>query len=214
MAVVVSLLLSITMGDVAAAGRMPFPRQLLAPTPPSVTIASVRVLGAQCPSSAPSVSISGNDRIEIQFGSNYGVTVPTSATERQKSCNVIVDLTYPTDWSYVATGWSFHGWVELAPRLVAQQSAKYYHQGGVPACERTSRFAGGWRGLSGRPYTLSHTCPVGAPSSPCGAVRALNVITTLAIDNARNTNGQGSIKSTGGNGDSSFFICQLSWTKC
>ncbi|GBG42699.1 hypothetical protein CBR_g76151 [Chara braunii] len=183
----------------------------------TVKIKKVVVAGSGCPYETPLVTVSAdNQAVTIPFY-DYQVYVPAPIKDKEKACLVMVDLVYPPGWTYAMTKWTYQGWVELDPYVKAYQSAKYYFQGGKPMCELSGGFSGGKYGLTGRSYTFVDNCGAGVTYSPCGAVRGLNVLTRLWIDNSKNPKGEGVIKSEVMDGEvksATLFICHLKWTYC
>ncbi|GBG72135.1 hypothetical protein CBR_g11068 [Chara braunii] len=202
--------------NVEAAG----PRRLLGPAQVSlgaVKIRKVTVAGSGCPHETPLVSISAdNQAVTIPF-LEYQVAVPAALKDRQKSCTISIDLDYPAGWTYVASKWTYQGWVELQKGLVAYQSAKYYYQGGQPACERIAKWDALKKPIAGRSYTIQEVCPEGISFSPCGEVRGLNILTRMWIDNKKNYNAEGVIKAEVVDGEVkswNLFVCHLYWQWC
>jgi hypothetical protein len=183
-----------------------------AQAPPYVRVRSISYAGSGCPAGSVAQNISPDRQAFTLLFDNYiaqaGPGVPFS--EKRKNCQLNIDLDFPQGWSFSLVNVDYRGYASLDPGVTASQQSLYYFQGQGA----TGRLSTPMVGPYDQDYQISDTLGVAALVwSPCGMQRALNVNTSLLVNNAANPNGNGLITTDSIDGGIKL-IYGLRWQQC
>lgn len=179
-----------------------------APDPSQVHIQSITANGNGCPLGSMSTSVSPDAKAFTLFFDQYiasaGPGIPI--TEKNKVCQINVDLRFPGGYSYSVISVDYRGYASLERGAVGRQRSEYWIQG---VTSQRKVYQSTFYGPKAEDYLLSDRLGVGADVwSPCGATRALNISSRVTIEGGRGLLTVDSI-----DGEVSH-IYGLRWRKC
>jgi Domain of unknown function (DUF4360) len=158
--------------------------------PPFVRIRSLSWAGSGCP--AGTVTSDLTPGFTLSFGSfvaEIGPGVPPS--QSRENCQILVDLDFSQGWSYSLADVDCHGSANLGPGVSGVQESAYYFQGEF----QTGRLQTPLKGPKVGDYQIHASLPLDALVwSPCGAQRALNINSSVWVENkSGNPNARGAM---------------------
>jgi hypothetical protein len=107
-------------------GQSNLRRQVSAPV--YARIASVTYAGPGCPSGTASLSISDNLTVMTAIFSEFSIQTYGAVSE-VTSCQVNIDLDFPSGWSYTVTGVVQRGHATLGANITATVGVLFYFSG-------------------------------------------------------------------------------------
>lgn len=182
-----------------------------ADTPSFVRLRSINYAGSGCPAGSISANVSPDSRALSltmdEFVAEVGPGVPLSAGRR--NCQLSIDLSYPSGWSYAVLRTQRRGYVNLEPGVTATQTSSFYFQGQ----SRSARLSTSFTGPTSRDYIIADTLDSSAQVwSPCSSSRALNVnIQTMLRATMRNARGIITLEAPI---DGTLGSLALQWRRC
>jgi len=155
--------------------------------PPSFTIADIQYSGTGCPQGSAAVVVSPDLRAFTVGFDEYGASIPFPDGDPaqppirgdRENCLLILTLDYDPGWRFAIFTVNYEGGTQLQnENVVAQQISTYRFQGQTGG----AKFSSEWRGPTDELFFV--TDEVVAPVfSPCGALRALQINTTVSVNN-------------------------------
>lgn len=152
--------------------------------PSWVTIDSLTVNGNGCPIGTVGENISHDRKAFTLTFSDYIAEAGwgISLRESRKACQVIVDLRYPAGWSYSVISFDYRGFADLDDGVSATQKVDYYFQG----FSQTASLRTTLEGPYSDDYHFTDRFRLDAMVwSSCSATRAINLKTSLRVNNRR-----------------------------
>jgi hypothetical protein len=142
--------------------------------PDYVRVRSISFAGSGCPAGTVYQTVSADyQAFRLHFDSFIAETGPgVSIREKRKNCQVSIDFSAPSGWSYAIASVEYQGYVALGSGTTATQKSSYYFQGQSATASLQSNFYGPRFGDYRIRDTLGITSYVW---SPCGLTRALNI---------------------------------------
>ena len=179
--------------------------------PSYVQLRRLAYAGSGCPAGSLVGAIgAGRDSVTLSFSDSFaaevGPGVPLSAS--RKSCNLSIDLNFPSGWQYSVSTVDHAGFVDLEAGVRADISSSYYFQGQ----STTARLSATLMGPTSRDYQIRDT--FGAAQtlwSPCGATRALNIGFQIRVTGPTGQSGIATMESPLGG---STPPMALKWRRC
>lgn len=199
---------------VATAFAALFAGEALADAPNHVRLRSLSYAGSACPAGSVSARISaGRDAFDIiadGFVAEVGPGVPFSA--KRKNCQLIIDLDYPSGWSYAVHSFEHRGYASLDRGVKATLQASLYFQGQASTATAKTVLTG----PLDRDFVVRDSLGANAQVwSPCGAQRALNINSQIVLSNSANTRGFGLVTiDTGADAPSGLGKLYITWKRC
>lgn len=174
--IVASIVSLFGIGAIAIASTSAFAQ----PNPNEVFIRQISYRGTGCPGGTVDHNISLDARaftlLFDSFVAEAGPGIPLSSGRR--NCQLLIDLQFPQGWSYSIATLDYRGYANLEPGTQGEQSATYYFQGsGTSIPLRTTMY-----GPIAQDYQFRDQLGLSAQIwSQCGASRALNINTAVAV---------------------------------
>lgn len=156
--------------------------QVASPPPGTVRINSIQAMGTGC---LPGTIFTQNitvDRLTLSYsGYNAEVGEGVPAVDARKTCNIILDIAYPSEFTFAISTVSFKGNANLDTGTVGTLAAQYFFQGQSPQVEFVQQSTGPFIGNYETP-DLAPT-PTSGPVmfGPCGGSGALNINTEVRV---------------------------------
>jgi hypothetical protein len=180
--------------------------------PERFEIRGIDYYGPACPrgSGSATVDISSDRRSFVvtytRFQAQAGRNIPL--TESSKTCTLIVDLNYPSGWTWAAADIAYRGNVNLGPGVFADLRLRYSFPGMASVSQRVS-IMGPLLGDFQKIQPLD-----GRAWAPCGgAVYPMTVNATASVNNGFNPSQPGllTVEQT----DGTFkVIFRVDWNRC
>lgn len=151
-----------------------------APDPRTVSIRSIAYAGSGCPAGTVASNMAGDAKaFTLLFDSYVAEAGPDiSLAQSRKNCQVVVDLKFPTGYSFSLIKVDYRGYASLDAGTTGVQKTNYYFQGQSVGPSLTSTFHGPYND----DYQARDTLAIDAAVwSPCGASRALNLNTQVRV---------------------------------
>jgi hypothetical protein len=180
--------------------------------PADFSIDSLTVNGSGCKLGSSASLISDDRRaFTLLFDSFYAEAGPgLSFRDARKNCQITVDLDYPDGWTFALATFDYRGFSFLEEGVTAQQTAYYYFQGESNQFTRKETLPGGYNDL----YHFRDYVPLDALRwAPCGKKRALNVNSSIFVNNLRNRGNSGLITMDSVDGEFGAYH-GLVWRRC
>lgn len=155
--------------------------------PGGVEFSSVTPNGSGCPHGTVDTTISPDQKAFTVSFSQYEAEAgfDVHRKENRKNCNLTILLNYPSGWQYSITKFDYRGFVSLDRGVTGTQQVQYWFQGMGHGKANTT-----FRGPIDQDYHETDFVKK-KTWSPCGAQRALNVNSSIYINNRRNRSGGG-----------------------
>lgn len=186
------------------------------PDPSQIQIVSSSWSGNGCPPNSVTTTTSV-DKTVVTFGFTEFQTFigpGFNPKEKNKNCQLHLQLKYPTGFQFAVLDSTYHGWAELDKGVTGTFSSQYYFsQSADQTTTTTTRIEGGGVWEMGQPYTKTDAIPTTAYIySPCGANGILNINNRIALQ-SNNASARGLIT----NDDATIALTQqvhLNWRPC
>lgn len=185
--------------------------QALADQPGYAHVRSISYAGSGCPAHSVAQNVSPDLRaftlLFDDFVAEVGPGIPLS--QGRKNCQILVDLDFPSGWSFSILDVDYRGYANLDSGVTGLQQSAYYFTGQG----NTGRLSTTFSGPLSRDYQVRDTLGLSATVwSPCGAQRALNINTQVRLTtNNRNKRG---ILTTDSIDAQITQIYGLQWRRC
>lgn len=183
--------------------------------PTQVTIERTGYSGNGCPQGSVSTLLS-DDKSVVTFGFDSfqaAIGPNVNPNNKQKNCQLHLDLRYPSGFSFSVLQATYHGYVRLDDGVNANFIASYYFSQDASHTATTRSTLRGPEFANGKTYTKSDNVETSATVwSPCGANGILNVNNRIALT-ANSVNGTGEIS----NDDATLKFTQklrITWRRC
>lgn len=185
--------------------------QAHAEVPGYVHIRNISYAGSGCPAGSVARNVSPDLKaftlLFDQYVAEIGPGIPLANS--RKNCQVLIDLDFPSGWSYSVVTVDYRGFADLDRYVTGQQQSAYYFQGQGA----TARLATTFNGPTARDYQIRDQLGLSAVVwSPCGAQRALNINTQVRLSST-NRNAQGLLTTDSIDGQVSQ-IYGMTWRRC
>ncbi|KAK3393325.1 hypothetical protein B0H63DRAFT_516517 [Podospora didyma] len=159
------------------------------PSPDEITINSVKTSGSGCPRRTVTTDISedrtvvtlGFDEFQTYFGRRYG----NSNDNRDKNCEIRLNLHYPGGFTFAVVDAVYHGFAQLDSGITGSFSSSYSFldsrgSSEGKSCSTKSTIDGGGVYENGTVYTKQDLIPtVSRVASPCGKNATLVIKTRI-----------------------------------
>jgi hypothetical protein len=153
--------------------------------PDQVTVKSLVFAGTGCPAGSVASNVSPDRTAFTLLFDNYiaqvGPGVPFK--EKRKNCQLNVQLDFPQGWSFSLVQVDVRGYGSLDPGVTGEQLTSFYFQGDQNTVNLPYDFAGP---MDDNYEALTAVPVVQQVWSPCGAVRSLNINTSVKLMGAGN----------------------------
>lgn len=183
-----------------------------ADAPDNVTINNIVYAGSGCPAGSVAQNVSQDASAFTLMFDDYmaevGPGVPFFAG--RVNCQLNIDLSYPSGWSFTVISIDTRGFVELDPGVTALQQSSYYFQGQDGSAVMSSNAVG----PIDTDYDLTDSLTSDALVwSPCGEQRSLNIDTEVRANNFGNPTGNGLITTDSIDGQVTTVFA-IQWQRC
>lgn len=180
--------------------------------PADLTIKDMTYNGSGCPIGTIANTISDDKKaFTLLFDSFIAEAGPgISLRDSRKNCQVTMDLDYPDGWTFALATFDYRGYMFLDDDVEARQSANYYFQGEAANITRADTV----KGFADEDYHFRDVIPVDALMwAPCDKKRALNVNTSINVNNRKARSNSGLITVDSKDGQFAAYHA-LVWRKC
>ncbi len=170
----------------AALLPLTFASAALADAPGYVRIRNISYAGSGCPAGTVSQNVAPDLlAFTLLFDSYIAQIGPGVAlSESRKNCQLLIDLDFPSGWSYTVFTADYRGYASLQSGVSGQQISSYYFQGQ----SQTARLGTNFSGPMTRDFQIRDTLGLNAfVWSPCGAQRALNINSQIRLSSSNRT---------------------------
>ena len=153
---------------------------LAEPNPAQVSIRNIAYGGSGCRQGSVGQILSPDAKaFTLLFDEYVAEAGPgVSLAEGRKSCQIAVDLKFPSGWSYSLFTVDYRGYARLDSGTTGLQQSSYYFQGSPSQATLRSEF----RGPVNRDYLIRDKLGLDAVVwSPCGATRAVVINTQVRV---------------------------------
>jgi len=195
-------------------GPMAYGQAVLLPPVGSVTIRNLTWAGSGCPADTVSKNLDRDAQaFTLAFDSFIAVAGPTitDPRENRKNCNIIIDFTFPSGWSFTIFTVDYRGFAELDRWVTATQRSAYFFEGQFPSAALSTRLVGPIAGIN---YERRDSLGLlNRIWSPCGGGRALNINAEVRVSNMANRQGSGQMTLDTVTGTVQH-IYGLQWRRC
>jgi Domain of unknown function (DUF4360) len=172
-----------------------------------VRIRNISWAGSGCPAGAVAVGLAPDfSASTLSFNSFVAEIGPgVSPSSSRRNCQILVDLDFPQGWSYSLADVDCRGSANLDPGVSGVQESVYSFQGG----SHTGRLQTTLNGPRVGDYQIRDTLGLEALVwSPCGDQRALNINSSVRLENhSGNPNARGMMSAV-------EHMYSLQWRRC
>lgn len=160
-------------------------------TAPDFKIKTLQFAGSGCPAGTVAGNVAAdNEAFTLLFDSylaEAGPGLPLSAS--RKNCQLLLTFDCPAGYSFALVNVDTRGFASLDYAVTGTQKTSFYFQGSSITASLERTFYGEQSG----DYQVRDTVPAAQRTwGACGRnARALNINTSVRVDNSRNRNGQG-----------------------
>lgn len=177
----------------------------------NVYIRNIIYGGPGCPQGSVSQLVSPDKQsftlLFDEYAAEIGPGIPR--LKNRKSCQLAVDLSFPSGWSFSLATLDYRGFASLDSGVTGTQVASYYFQGQG----YTGTFSTDIRGPYDDNYQVRDQIGLNAMVwSPCGATRALNIKTEVRLA-ARSSASKGVMTMDSVDGEVKQ-VYGLNWRRC
>jgi len=181
--------------------------------PTGVRIRNLSWAGSGCPAGTVAWNVAPDAMAFTLLFDSYvaeiGPGLPLSLG--RKNCQILVDLDFPQGWSYSVFTVDYRGFFNLDSGVSGIQQSNYYFQGEL----LTARLQTKLNGPKVGDYQIRDSLGLDALVwSPCGAQRALNINSSVYLENkSGNPNARGTMTTDSIDGKVTL-IYGLQWRRC
>jgi Domain of unknown function (DUF4360) len=181
--------------------------------PAGVTIRGLSWAGSGCPAGTVAWNVAPDAMAFTLLFDSYvaemGPGVPLGNSRR--NCQILVDLDFPQGWSYSVATVDYRGFSNLESGVTGVQQSNYYFQGEL----LTGRLQTPLQGPRIGDFQIRDVLGLEALIwSPCGAQRALNINSSVRVENhSGNPNARGVLTTDSIDGKVAL-IYGLQWRRC
>lgn len=180
-----------------------------------ITIKKIQYNGSGCPLGTVAQNVADTkDSFTLTFSEFIAETGPgIPLSQSRKNCVLTLVLDVPSGWQFSVADFYYRGFMDLDQGIRAEQSASYFFEGQG----QTGRFATNKMGPYSSDYVYQDTIGLAsAVWSPCSVERALNINTSIRVDNTNKRaypNAQGLITNDSVDGQIRQ-VWGLTWRRC
>lgn len=189
------------------------PAALAVDPPPSVRIRSISWAGSGCPAGTVAANVAPDlTAFTLLFDSYVADLGPgLSLSRSRKNCQILVDLDFPQGWSYSVFSVDYRGFANLQRGVSGIQQSLYYFQGELRTGRLQTILNGPWVG----DYQIRDVLGLEALVwSPCGAQRALNINSSIRLENRSGGSSAQGLLTTDSIDGTVKLIYGLQWRRC
>jgi hypothetical protein len=163
-----------------------------APSAGSVYLANVTAAGTGCSPSSLATQLAGDLQsldIELNNGFDAQVGPGIPVHEKRKNCDIAFTVHVPAGWSFALTEAEYQGYAQLDPNVTGVQSSTYWFANEGPVQTTSTQLGfdgGGYDDVYDRLDVIDQ-----AQWSQCGVDRIANINMSVAVNNSKNTSGNG-----------------------
>lgn len=189
-----------------------------APNPSQVYIKTIGAMGTGCKQGTFATNLSDDRKaFTVNFSDFIAYMAPgASIAEARKNCSITLTLNVPAGWQYSVGSFNYRGYMDVAPKVLAEHSTSYFFQG----TGQTGSFVAREQGPITKDFV--YTDRIGLTSvyipdtwSPCNVERALTINPSIRLTKQAgyDQNSESIITNDSADGEITQ-VFGLSWRKC